>query len=127
MAQEAKKKSGPAKNPDNQAQNPKNKHFWSFRDAAGENAAPELILYGDIASETWWGDEVTPRQFTEELNALASTADCADAPAVISMADANAVNILRFINVFVKLKARPALRINQRELPTGGNFFINNA
>lgn len=49
---------------------PKNKHFWSFRAAAEENAAPELILYGDIASETWWGDEVTPRQFSDELTAL---------------------------------------------------------
>ena len=49
---------------------PKNKHFWTFRAAAEENAAPELTLYGDIASETWWGDEVTPRQFTEELDAL---------------------------------------------------------
>ena len=49
---------------------PKNKHFWTFRAAAEENTAPELILYGDIASETWWGDEVTPRQFTEELDAL---------------------------------------------------------
>lgn len=48
----------------------KNKHFWTFRAAAGDNAVPELILYGDIASETWWGDEVTPRQFTEELDAL---------------------------------------------------------
>ena len=48
----------------------KNKHFWTFRAAAGDNAAPELILYGDIASETWWGDEVTPRQFTEDLDAL---------------------------------------------------------
>jgi len=68
-----------------------------------------------------------PRNWDGET-VRASTADCADAPAVISMADANAVNILRFINVFVKLKARPALRINQRELPTGGgNFFINNA
>lgn len=49
---------------------PKNKHFWSFRAAAEENAAPELILYGDISSDTWWGDEVTPRQFSDELNAL---------------------------------------------------------
>ena len=48
---------------------PKNKHFWNFQPASGENP-PELILYGDIASETWWGDEVTPRQFTEELDAL---------------------------------------------------------
>ena len=48
---------------------PKNKHFWNFQPASGDNP-PELILYGDIASETWWGDEVTPRQFTEELDAL---------------------------------------------------------
>ena len=48
---------------------PKNKHFWNFQPASGDNP-PELILYGDITSETWWGDEVTPRQFTEELDAL---------------------------------------------------------
>ena len=64
MAQEQKKPKAPAQNKGS------NKRFWDFRAAANENAAPELILYGDIASETWWGDEVTPRQFTEELNAL---------------------------------------------------------
>ena len=48
---------------------PKNKHFWNFQPASGENP-PELILYGDIASETWWGDEVTPKTFADELNAL---------------------------------------------------------
>lgn len=55
--------------PQKQAQQ-SNKRFWNFRAAADESAPPELILYGDIASETWWGDEVTPRQFSEELNAL---------------------------------------------------------
>ena len=64
MAQEQKNPKAPAQSKGS------NKRFWNFRDAANENAAPELILYGDIASETWWGDEVTPRQFTEELNAL---------------------------------------------------------
>lgn len=54
---------------------PVNKHFWTFRAAAEENAAPELILYGDIASETWWGDEVTPRQFSDELNALGNVSE----------------------------------------------------
>lgn len=62
MAQEQKQAQTP----------PKNKHFWSFRAAAEDGAAPELILYGDIASETWWGDEVTPRQFSDELTALGS-------------------------------------------------------
>jgi len=64
MAQEQKNPKAPAQSKGS------NKRFWDFRAAAEENAAPELILYGDIASETWWGDEVTPLQFTEELNAL---------------------------------------------------------
>ena len=64
MAQEQKRPKAPAQSKGS------NKRFWDFRAAANENAAPELILYGDIASETWWGDEVTPLQFTEELNAL---------------------------------------------------------
>ena len=61
------------KNPDRK--NPVNKHFWEFRAAEEESAAPELILYGDIASETWWGDEVTPRQFSDELNALGAVSE----------------------------------------------------
>lgn len=102
MAQEAKKKSGPAKNPDNQAQNPKNKHFWSFRDAAEENAAPELILYGDIASETWWGDEVTPRQFTEELNALGSV------PEIVVRINSGGGDVFAANAIYTRLKDNPA-------------------
>src|SRR5690554_544642 len=30
----------------------------------------ELILYGEISDYTWWGDEVTPKQFKEDLDAL---------------------------------------------------------
>ena len=58
---------------------PKNKHFWNFQPASGDNP-PELILYGDIASETWWGDEVTPRQFTEELDALGAAPEIVHNP-----------------------------------------------
>lgn len=42
--------------------------FWQFKNQAG--AAPELLLYGDIADSTWWGDEATPKQFKEDLDAL---------------------------------------------------------
>ena len=41
--------------------------FWQFKNQAG--AAPELLLYGDIADSTWWGDEATPKQFKEDLDA----------------------------------------------------------
>lgn len=42
--------------------------FWRFQNATGGKA--ELILYGDIAERTWWGDEVTPKQFAKDLAAL---------------------------------------------------------
>lgn len=45
------------------------KKFWSFRNSAdGTNA--ELLLYGDISNSTWWGDEVTPKQFADDLDEL---------------------------------------------------------
>lgn len=46
-----------------------NRKFWQIR-AATEPGAGELLLYGEIADSTWWGDEVTPRQFREDLQAL---------------------------------------------------------
>lgn len=45
-----------------------NKHFWQFKNVAKESA--ELYLYGDIADSTWYGDEVTPKQFAQELDAI---------------------------------------------------------
>ena len=45
------------------------KKFWQFR-AATENSSAELLLYGYISESSWWGDEVTPKQFAEDLKAL---------------------------------------------------------
>lgn len=48
--------------------------FWQFRNQA--DGTGELLLYGDIAGEkSWWGDEVTPKQFYEELNALGNVSE----------------------------------------------------
>ena len=44
---------------------PENKKFWKFCNQAGNKV--ELLLYGDISQTSWWGDEVTPKQFAEEL------------------------------------------------------------
>lgn len=43
--------------------------FWQVR-AAAEPGVGELLLYGEIADTTWWGDEVTPKQFWEDLQKL---------------------------------------------------------
>lgn len=81
---------------------PQNKHFWSFRAAADDNAAPELILYGDIASETWWGDEVTPRQFTEELSALGTV------PEIVVRINSGGGDVFAANAIYTRLKDNPA-------------------
>ena len=50
------------------------KKFWSFRNSAYGTGA-ELLLYGDISNSTWWGDEVTPKQFADDLNALGAVSE----------------------------------------------------
>ncbi len=42
--------------------------FWKFRNQTTSSA--ELLLYGDIADVSWFGDEVTPKQFSQDLDAL---------------------------------------------------------
>lgn len=51
-----------------------NKKFWNFVPGA-DNTPPELVLYGDISSSTWWGDEITPRQFSDDLKALGDVSE----------------------------------------------------
>jgi ATP-dependent Clp protease protease subunit len=51
------------------------KKFWNFKEIKNkenkgnkENKERELHLEGPIADETWWGDEITPKEFKSELN-----------------------------------------------------------
>lgn len=48
----------------------KGKKFWQFKAEANTAGVGELMLYGDISDRAWWGDEVTPKQFKEDLDAL---------------------------------------------------------
>lgn len=47
--------------------------FWNFK-GSGEKRA-ELLLYGDISDSSWFGDEVTPKQFKADLDALGDVAE----------------------------------------------------
>lgn len=47
----------------------KGRRFWQIK-AATEPGVGELLLYGEISDYSWWGDEVTPKQFWEDLQAL---------------------------------------------------------
>lgn len=49
--------------------------FWNFK-AKDENRA-ELTLYGEISEVTWWGDEVTPKDFKRDLDKLGNVEEIA--------------------------------------------------
>lgn len=48
--------------------------FWQFRAAADDSTVGELLLYGIIGADgdpmSWFFDEITPKRFKEELDAL---------------------------------------------------------
>ena len=49
------------------------KKFWNFE--TPEAGRGELTLYGDISDASWWGDEVTPAQFKDDLDALGDVSE----------------------------------------------------
>lgn len=49
---------------------PRPNKFWTIRAAEDAPDVAELLLYGEISDVTWWGDEVTPKQFKADLDAL---------------------------------------------------------
>lgn len=50
--------------------NPKAKKFWAWKNLADEGQPEERVLelYGTIAEESWFDDDITPRMFKDELN-----------------------------------------------------------
>ena len=46
------------------------KKFWRFQALTEGGDSAELVLYGTISDATWWGDEITPQQFKDDLDAL---------------------------------------------------------
>jgi ATP-dependent Clp protease protease subunit len=45
----------------------KTKQFWNWARDADESGGRVLYFDGEISDETWWGDEVTPGLFRDEL------------------------------------------------------------
>lgn len=43
-----------------------NKRFWEFKNLSDTSA--DLYIYGEISDYSWWGDEVTPKQFADDLD-----------------------------------------------------------
>lgn len=51
----------------------KTNKFWNFKNKT--EGIGELTIYGPISDSTWWGDEVTPKQFKKELDELGDIAE----------------------------------------------------
>jgi len=48
----------------------KNK-FWKIKNLKNDNdSGAEILLYGEISSESWYGDEVTPKEFAQDIYSL---------------------------------------------------------
>lgn len=47
----------------------KTKKCWQIKNEA-ESVAAEILIYGEISDESWFGDEVTPKQFADDLRQL---------------------------------------------------------
>lgn len=43
-------------------------NFWKFKNEAGSETA-ELMLYGEVSDKSWYGDEITPKAFHDDLTA----------------------------------------------------------
>lgn len=53
----------------------KTQKFWAIKQLSKEKG--ELYLYSEIASSSWYGDEVTPKQFNDDLAALGDISELA--------------------------------------------------
>lgn len=87
---------------DKQAQSRRqDKPFWNFVPGTG-NTLPELVLYGDISSSTWWGDEITPRQFSDDLKALG------DVPEIVVRINSGGGDVFAAFAIYSQLKDHKA-------------------
>jgi len=48
--------------------------FWNIKKIQNSTIG-ELILYGEISDMSWWGDEVTPKQMSDDLKALGDVSE----------------------------------------------------
>ena len=68
---------------------------------SGEKPA-ELILYGDISSTSWWGDEITPQQFSDELKGLGDVSE------IVVRINSGGGDVFAAFAIYTRLKDHPA-------------------
>lgn len=80
----------------------KNK-FWKFSPVnVAQNKPAELILYGDISSTTWYGDEITPQLFSDDLIGLGDVSE------IVVRINSGGGDVFAAFGIFTRLKDHPA-------------------
>ena len=93
-------------------------HFWQVKNLAGNDA--ELILYGTISDGSWYGDEITPKQFVDDIKGLGSI-DTLTVRINSGGGDVFAANAIYKIGCFLKPKMASA-----NNTPTSTALKLNN-
>ena len=113
--------------------------FWSFKNSADQGTTPpELILYGDISQDSWWGDDITPRAFSDDLIALG------DVDEIVVRINSNGGDVFAANAIYTRLKdhrARITVKVDgwaasaativamagdTIEIPGNGVFMVHN-
>lgn len=92
----------PQEQKDNERQSQPENKFWNFVPGTA-TTAPELLLYGPIASsQSWWEDRVTPAAFNKEL------AELGDVPEIVVRINSGGGDVFAANAIFTRLKDHPA-------------------
>lgn len=114
------------------------KKFWNLSKVKNSDSAAELILYGDISEMSWWGDEITPKQFSDDLAALDAVTelsvrinsgggDVFAGLAIHSMLKRHSANVTVYIDgLAASIASIIAMAGDKIIMPTGSMMMIHN-
>lgn len=112
--------------------------FWNMVKNESDNAG-EITLYGEIADSTWWGDEVTPKDFKSDLDALGDVGqlnvfinspggDVFAGQAIYSMLNRHQANVTVYIDGYAASAASlVAMAGDKVVIPENAMLMIHNA
>lgn len=78
------------------------KRFWNFNTEGLQGNTAELILYGDISQTSWWDDEITPTEFSRELQELGAVDE------IIVRINSNGGDVFAAAAIYTRLKDHKA-------------------
>lgn len=80
----------------------KGKRFWNFNTEGMEDSTAELILYGDISQTSWYEDDVTPTEFSRELQDLGAVKE------IVVRINSNGGDVFAAAAIYTRLKDHKA-------------------